>query len=797
MVTNDSDFLKKLLSTFKVEAEEHVNAMSAGLIGLEKALTEEERKNIIETIFREAHSLKGAARAVNVTEIEKACQALESVFAALKREEITSSIELFDTLHRTVDSLSHLLSSPEAERTSLGKKQITELIRQLQNALNTQTPVEVGTTAGGATTSACASNGETQATANTYPVQELKIDDLPTVAASEGDGLTRQVVQATEEKTALPKTIRIATTKLDTLLLQSEELLSTKLTARQRAAELREVSTALAAWKKEWSKVQTDMRIIGQPVERAKEQNGQARADARLKRLLEFLDRNGNFLKSLETELAALTRSAEQDQWSLGGMVDQLLDDMKKVLMLPAASLLEIFPKAVRDLARDRGKEVELVTQGGETEIDRRILEEIKDPLLHLVRNAVDHGIEKPEERLSNNKPAQGRVTLAVMQKSGSEVEILIGDDGAGIDAQKLRTAALKSGIVSQEEAERLSERETLLLIFRSGISTSPIITDISGRGLGLAIVQEKVEKLGGTLSLESHPNVGTTFRIRVPLTLATFRGILVRAGERLFILPTINVKRVTRVSEEEIKTVENKETIRIDDQLISLARLADVLELPPRSATSDSGNYAHAVVLGSGEKRIAFLVDEILDEQEVLVKGLGRQLSRVRNIAGATVLGSGEVVPILNVSDLMKSAVKVAAAAVRTTPKTEKAAAKRRAILIAEDSITARTLLKNILESAGYAVKTTVDGADALAELKAGDYDLLVSDVEMPRMDGFELTVKVREDKKLAELPVILVTSLDSREDRERGIDVGANAYIVKSSFDQSNLLETIRRMI
>jgi two-component system, chemotaxis family, sensor kinase CheA len=279
-----------------------------------------------------------------------------------------------------------------------------------------------------------------------------------------------------------------------------------------------------------------------------------------------------------------------------------------------------------------------------------------------------------------------------------------------------------------------------------------------------------------------------------VPLTLATFRGILVRAGEHLFILPTVNVKRVMRVSEDEIKTVENKETIHLDDELISLVRLGEVLGLSPQSMVSEPHGSAHVVILGAAEKRIAFLVEEILDEQEVLVKSLGRQLSRVRNIAGAAVLGTGQVVPILNVSDLLKSALQVTAAPLRAVA--EKSAA-RKSILIAEDSITARTLLKNILESAGYDVKTTVDGADALTELRGGDYDLLVSDVEMPRMSGFELTAKVREDKRLAELPVVLVTSLDSREDRERGIDVGANAYIVKSSFDQSNLLDTVRRMI
>ncbi len=775
MVIKDDDFLKKLLSTFKVEAEEHVRAMSASLLELERAVTAEERRKIIETVFREAHSLKGAARSVNQREIEKICQAQESVFAAFKREEVVPSPELLDTLHQTVDLLGQLLASLEAERPAADKRRITEQVRQLQRALESQ-----------ATAPAAREEGAKEF--------EESLDGPPT---PEGDGAAARSVPTREEKPARSQTVRISTAKLDTLLLQSEELLSSKLTARQRIIELRAVSAALDAWKKEWAKVQPDLRLIRQSVDGKRASDGQGQANSRVKSLLEFLDRNGTFLKSLEAGLVTFLKAAEQDQRSLGSMVDHLLEDMKKVLMLPASTLLEIFPKLVRDLSRDRGKEVELNIRGGEVEIDRRVLEEIKDPLIHLVRNSVDHGVEKPEDRVRKKKSSRGTVTLFVTQKSGSEVELSISDDGAGINVAKVRSAAVKSGLVSQEEADQLSEQEALGLIFRSGVSTSPIITDISGRGLGLTIVQEKVEKLGGTLEVESQQDRGTAFRIRLPLNLATFRGIVVRAGEHLFVLPTMNVRRVARVNIEEVKTVENRETIQFDGQLVSLVRLIDVLGLPPAQGAAGDSASSPVIILGAAEKRVGFLVDEILDEREVLVKSLGPQLVRVRNIAGATVLGMGRVVPILNVSDLMESAVKAAASPVRATLAAEKEAAKRRSILIAEDSITARTLLKNILESAGYEVTTAVDGAEALTELKAGDFDLLVSDIEMLRMNGFELTAKIREDKRLAELPVVLVTSLDSREDRERGIDVGANAYIVKSSFDQSNLLETIRRMI
>jgi two-component system chemotaxis sensor kinase CheA len=474
-------------------------------------------------------------------------------------------------------------------------------------------------------------------------------------------------------------------------------------------------------------------------------------------------------------------------------MVNSLLHDVKEMHMLPFSSLLDPFPRLARELARDQGKHVELVTRGGEIEIDRRILEEIKDPMIHLLRNCVDHGIEKQAVREQKGKPPHGTITIAVTHDDSRKVEILFADDGAGIDIERIRAAAGRLGHVSAEQIDKLDERELFALIFQSGFSTSPIITDISGRGLGLAIVREKVDRLGGTIAVETRPDAGTTVRIVLPLTLATFRGVLVRAGDQLFIIPAASVERVTRVTGPEIRTVENRETIPLDGQTVSLVWLSDVLELPrAKGATAEN---AQVVVLGLGAGRIAFRVDAILFEQEVMVKGLGRQLARVRNVAGASVLGTGQVVAVLDVPDLMRSATK-AVAPVTFSADTEDAAT-RRSILVVEDSITARTLLKNILEAAGYEVTTAVDGVDAFTTLKTGAFDLIVSDVEMPRMDGFDLTARVRADKQFSGLPVVLVTALESREHRERGIDAGANAYIVKSSFDQSNLLDVVRRLI
>jgi two-component system, chemotaxis family, sensor kinase CheA len=764
MAQEDKELLKKLLATFRIEAKEHVQLMTAGLLELEKISSAEKQMPIVENIFRAAHSLKGAARAVNMTEVEALCQSLESVFAAWKLRELTPSPELFDLQHKAVDSLSLLLASPDTEATVV-PSQIRELSQNLEKALK-----------------------EPRLPAKHTPKKDEQED--PVVVYPQPSRSRSQ------DKSSPIETVRIATAKLDAVFLKTEELLSVKLATGQYATELREINTALARWKKAWEEIQPDVGTIRRNLKNNTTNGGAG--NGQLTKIIEFMDWNVQAFAEIENKLVTLERSTQHDHRALGVMVDDLLEDMKKVLMLPFGSILETFPPLVRSLSRDQAKEVELAIEGEETEIDRRILEEIKDPLLHLIRNCIDHGIEKPEERTQKGKPPRGTIRIAISQQDSGKAEILISDDGRGIDVVKVQTSALKLGLITPQQAESLGDQETLALIFRSGVSTSPMITDISGRGLGLAIVREKAEKLGGMVAVESVPGSCTTFRLALPLTMATFRGILVRVDEHLLVLPSAKVDRVAQIEKERIKTVGNKETIELDGEVISLVHLGGLLELLRQSPAEDSKDTVQVVVISRGETRIAFIIDEVLNEQEVLMKSLGRQLSRVRNIAGATVLPTRKLAPILNVSDLMQSAVKAGGAAIRVPASplnNEKT--RKKSVLIVEDSITARTLLKSIVEGAGYEVKSAVDGVDGLTQLRGGQFDVVVSDVEMPRMNGFDLTAKIRSDKKLSELPVILVTSLESREDRERGIDVGANAYIVKSSFDQSNLLEAMRRLV
>jgi two-component system chemotaxis sensor kinase CheA len=739
MPLNNDEFLKHLLATFRIEADEHLRAMAALVLELEQPAPAERAPQLIETLFREAHSLKGAARSVGLGEAEAACAELESQLAALKRQDIALSPALLHTLDQRIDALARLLDHPDALAvpTAPASSEVAPAAERLQRMERMERPLMLALDAG--------------------------------------------------------ETVRISTAKLATLLVQAEELLAFKFSAGHLAGELRGLQTEVSDWQKACAKSAREVGALRRARERV---GGSARGGALpgIERLYDAVERDELIAKSLHERLGGLQRTAEQERRALTGAVDNLQEDMKRVLMQPFAALLDLLPKLVRDLARDSGKEVELRVDGAVIEVDRRILEQMKDPLIHLVRNAIDHGIEPPDQRARQGKARQGRLTVVVTPREGNQVELLLTDDGAGIDLDRVKAAALKLGVVTPEDAARLQRQDLLALVFESGLTTSAILTDISGRGLGLAIVREKIEKLGGSVVIELPEGGGTAFRIMLPTTLANFRGLLVALGERQFVLPSRSVERVARVALASIKTVENREAIELSGQAVALARLSDVLGLPQTRADK-AAEYLSVAVLSSVGKRIAFVVDAVLGDQEVLVKGLGPQLRRVRNIAGATVLGAGALVPILSVPDLFKSALRVgpraAAAAAPGAP------AERQSLLVVEDSITSRALLKNILESAGYAVSTAVDGIDALTVLRTGHFDLVVSDVEMPRMDGFELTTRIRQDKKLAELPLVLVTALESREHKERGIDVGANAYIVKSSFDQSNLLEVIRRLI
>lgn len=713
MASDSGDFLQQLMVTFRAEAQEHLQLIEAGLLALERAGEPGGTAAVVEEIFRAAHSLKGAARAVDLADVENVCQRVEETFAGWKREGLRPPPEALERMHEETARIAALVAAPAAPIS----------------------PV----------------------TANGSPWRAVPMAPArpPQPAASE-DG-------------RLPQSggmVRIRMDALDAQLLQAEEMLAVKLAAARRVRDLRELLAQLRA---DGGRRHAS-HLPGEPDREA----GSRRLAART---VEFI------------------RAAEQDRDNVGKLVDELLARAKQLVLLPFSTISRGLPRMVRDACREQGKDAELVLRGEAIEVDKRILDTLKDPLLHLLRNAIAHGIDPPSERVRRGKPARGHIELQVEQRPGSQIRIAVSDDGGGIDLEAVKSAAIRAGWLTAGEADRLPDADAHRLVFRSDLSTSAGVDRLSGRGLGLAIVQEKVVELGGQIQVRSTPGRGTTFEIAVPAIRATFRGVLVRCAARLLVLPTPQVESVGRVRADEVRLVNGRDTLSRQGRVVPIVRLERLLggrELPAQLGPAAAFPL---VLAGRDEQLVALAVDEVLDEREFLVKPLRRPLDRVRHVSAAAVLPGGGLAVVLDVPDLLVSAREVQGRAFAPASQAPPVAPPH--ILLAEDSITSRLLVRSILESAGYRVTTAVDGLDAWARLRAGRFDLLVSDIEMPRLDGLELSERVRADAGLAHLPVVLVTALASDRDRERGLEVGANAYIVKSSFDQDTLLEAVRRLV
>jgi two-component system chemotaxis sensor kinase CheA len=506
-------------------------------------------------------------------------------------------------------------------------------------------------------------------------------------------------------------------------------------------------------------------------------------------------------VEQLGVQLERLKTSAAEDMARLEFLADNLESGIRSIRLLPLSTIFNLFPRMVRDLAREQRKEVSFLIEGGDIAADKRVIEEIKDPLMHMLRNAVDHGIEEPEERAGRGKPRTAVLRLRAL-RTANNIVIEIEDDGRGIDVESIRRTALKRRVRSEEELATMTAAEIRELIFAPGFSTRSVVTDVSGRGVGLDVVRAKTDLLKGTLAVESEAGQGCRMRLYLPLTLATSRVLIVAASDQKFALPLEYVDTARLVSAKEIFPIKGRPAILVDGAPLTVAPLVTLLGLTrpqqeerrPDSALA-ADRPSPCIILAVGKDRLGVLVDALIDEQEIVVKQLGALLKRVPNVAGATILGSGEVCMVLNAADLLKSARKQLSYGGTAVKREE--APRASVVLLVEDSLTTRTQEKRILEGAGYEVVTAVDGLDGYNKLRSREFDAVVSDVEMPNMDGLTLAAKIREDPSYGELPIILITSLGSDESRRKGMEAGASAYLVKSTFDQAVLLETLRRLL
>jgi len=769
---------KQLIESFKAEQHEHVQKINQGLLDLEKTPDESQREALIKEIFRAAHSLKGSSRAVGMTVTESIGHAMEDILLQVKEKRRQLTPEIFDLLYQALDAVEEVMKHAEKGNSSPPAK-VLGLLAALEEAASKDDAVTKD-------------ESPPTETVEVKPTEPLKpVADSPEKPAAPElvvAPLTATPSTPTPNIASVDETIRVSVSKLDTLMAQFSELLGTKIRVEQRLAEVRDLQTFATQWHKEWLALRSHYGRL------MRNDALNHSSDKDFSALLGFAAQNQDRLKSFSIQSNMLYRQFSNDTMRLSLVIDELQEEIKRIRMLPLSTIITTFERMVRDLARQQSKLVRLTIIGGETELDKRVLEQIKDPLIHLLRNAVDHGIEMPEGRRKANKPLEGQVTLEASQQ-GHNVIIRVSDDGNGLDLEAIRTTAVRNGLLTQVEAQKLNPEDTAALIFNSGLSTSPIITDISGRGVGMDVVRQNVADLQGILNVNFQAGQGTTFTITLPLTLASSRGLLVKVNNYVYALPFSTVERMLEVKRNEVGSVEGREVITYLGRPVALVWLEDLLELP---LNRRNGERLTVVIIAVAERRLGLVVDSLEGEQEIVMKNLGKQLVKVNGIAGATVLGSGEVVLVLHTADLVKLASRVQTRSFGTNGTKTTQKIDQKTILVVDDSITTRTLEKNILEAAGYHVKLATNGEEAFSILvNEGLPNLVVSDINMPLLDGFQLTNRIKQDARYTNLPVILVTSLDSPADKTRGIEVGADAYIVKSSFDQGNLLETIEQLV
>ncbi len=810
--------IARLMNTFLDELQEHVRVLNRESLALEKTPAEAERARRLQELLRTAHSLKGAARSVDLSLIEDACHGLEDLLAGVRDNRVAFDSELFSLLFAMADSLEEA-GMRLREQRDLADSPLGALLPRLEAAVGIPAlrpfdpaprPLDAGVPL------ASRDAGEMPApqppapqeagalpTVRLTPPAEhsesggvVRPGDRPPEPSVQPSGALRQPPAALAQlpRAAIAGFVRVPAEKLDALLTYSGELLVARRRVESRTSELEAIREFVGRWKTERRRFDRAQRTLkragngGRSGLRSMAGTGDGRLLPRPAAVV--LGQIDDNLRRLEKDLERFAMVLTSDGRQLDQVADLLDDAVRRLRMLPFAEACQGLDRLVRDLARASGKEVDLLVEGGQVELDRSILEGLRGPLYHLVRNAVDHGIETPDQRQAAGKLAQGRITLAAALR-GTQVEVVVADDGRGLDLEAVRQQVRQQGL-----GEPPDERDLASCIFLPGFSTASLITSISGRGVGLDVVKSQVELLHGTIDLSFTAGQGTRFALAVPLTLTTLRALLVKAGEQTFAWASTNVQRLVRIGPDDIRMVGGREMLVNGKSLLPMASLAETLGLPATTAAG-AGGKRPGLIVAAVERRMAFVVDELIAEQEIVVKGLGDRIRRVRNFSGATILPSGRIALVLNAAALIRAAMSQSIGPTPAPVPAMTCSLAKRRLLVVDDSVTTRSLEKSILEAAGYKVVTAADGEAAWKLLQEQDVDLVITDIEMPRMDGFELTEAIRRSKRSHELPVILISARSSDRDKARGIEVGADAYIVKSTFDQKELLETLGQLL
>ncbi len=814
---------EELRSLYEVASAEHLTAIEEGLLQLEKKPTD---LSPLPMLLREAHSLKGDSRMLGVEDAEAIVHQMEEILIVIDRQETAVTLPICDALYQGLDAVKKVAhEAVTGEPTGL---KLVEVIATLLAVIGQPSGSNAGvgtelTTLPVEFISIASGNGQ-------FP-DNLVLDDCMSVFNSSifdiGDVLDQQdvgvgipetwaesfdaqfnpinpnkgssiaaaelidtspVIADIPESIAVPQviadlpapmqplptvpaepvaevfeinTIRVAANRLERLMIQADELAVAKLRVVQHHEDL---LTLYRLWE-DWQ------RLV--PIE-----------DPRLHQFSNLLNQ--------------MRLTSGEDTTRLESVANDLENGIRQIRMLPLQTVFALFPRMVRDLARQQSKNIDFVIEGGEVLADKQILEALKDPLTHILRNAIDHGLETAVDR--QDKLTTARLTLKGLQR-GNQIEIIITDDGRGLDLEAIRATAIRRGLYTSAELDQMNPEQVQSLIFVAGFSTRTAVTEISGRGVGMDIVRANIEKLKGSIRIESTPGQGCTFRILLNNSLATVDALIVQVNDQPFALALDAIETMQFIDREDIFTLDGKLTVHWQERGVSVAWLADLLELPLISPDSTlslnqvSGKIPCVFIKIDGEY-LGILVDELLEQQQIVVKALNQLLQNVRNLSGASILGNGEICMVLNPQDLFSAAGGRSVSTERSAMLTMDTISPPH-ILLVEDSIPIRTQVKRILEGAGYVVTTAIDGLDGFDKLQTNEFAAVVSDVEMPNMTGLELTSRLREIPEYGDLPVILVTTLSKPEDQQRGLAAGANAYLTKGNFDQSLLINTLRSLV
>lgn len=734
----------KLLAIFETELREHAERLRAlaGPDGWNDA-----HPTAIEDALRRAHTVKGAARAVGIEAIEMLAHRLETVFLAIREgrtaQDPAPAIEaVLDTAEDVLAAV--LAAAPEPD--------LSATMRLLDRVL-----------------------GEAESSWQPQPPAPLETDAGP--------------------ESGHPETVRVSTVSLDDLVRSSSQLLAMRESRVRAVKGAEELYRQIRETAREWQRLR---HTSGAGLRRLREAP-ELRA---VKACLDYMD---DRMRRLAVQARAAARMQEATLARASRLAGQVHDDACRVLMTPAGTVFDGFRKMVRDLARDENKEVEFITEGMDVQVDRRVLQGLKDAVMHLLRNAVSHGIERPAERVAVGKSRRGLIRLR-LEARGGEVEIAVEDDGRGINLERVAEVAVSRGILTAAAAAEV-QPELKRLVLEPGFSTVRSATLRAGRGIGLAVAREQVTRLHGEILLQERSGGGVCVVLIAPISISTQHVVTIGLGGWTFGLPARSVERLCRFRADEVETREGRPGLRVADRWVPLARLSALLGLPAdgeQTAGGDApqhsapsltaGNYSFAAIAKIGEQRVGLVVDRLVDEREAVIQDLGLPAKWTALTLGAVALEDGAVAVVLNTAALWDrfraepAAVELPAAAAHK---------ERAVILVVDDSLTTRALERSILEAHGYRVRLAVDGVQALEQLHEETADLVIADVMMPRMDGMELLRHIKADRALAGIPVIIVSSVEARQEQERGLSLGADAYIVKRKFDHQELLRVVGQLV